>query len=62
MRVRTLHTSMNLLMEPDLYQRLKMTARMKKVTMSQIIRDGIRSELDKIDKENPNAIIIEGEG
>jgi hypothetical protein len=61
MRDRTLHTSLNFLVEPSLYNRLKMTAKMKKVPMSVIIRDGTRSELDKIDKENPNAIIIEGE-
>jgi hypothetical protein len=60
MRNRTLHTSLNFLIEPGLYQRLKMTARMKHIPMSQIIRDGIRSELDKIDKENPNAIITTG--
>ena len=61
MRNRTLHTSVNLLVEAELYQRLKMSAGVKKVPMSKIIRNGIRHELDKMDRENPNAIIIEGE-
>jgi hypothetical protein len=59
MRNRTLHTSVNLLVEPELYQRLKMSARLERTPMSKIIRNGIRSELDKMDRENPNAIIIE---
>ena len=61
MRTRTLHTSVNLLVEPELYQRLKMSAGLERIPMSIIIRNGIRSELDKMDRENPNAIIIEGE-
>jgi len=60
MRNRTYHTSVNLLMEPGLYQRLKMAARLKKISMSKIIRDGIRLILDKIDKEN-NAVIPGGQ-
>lgn len=60
MRDRTYHTSVNLLLEPGLYQRLKMSARLKKTPMSKIIRDGIRLILDKIDKEN-NAVIPGGQ-
>jgi hypothetical protein len=56
MRIRTLHTSVNLLMEPDLYQRLKMSARLKKISMSKIIREGTKLRLDQIDKEN-NAVM-----
>jgi predicted DNA-binding protein len=56
MRNRKLHTSINLLLEPEMYQRLKLTASVKKIPMSKIIRDGIKLKLDKIDKEN-NAVI-----
>ena len=60
MRDRKYHTSVNLLIEPGLYQRLKMAARLKKIPMSKIIRDGIRLILDKIDIEN-NAVIPGGQ-
>jgi hypothetical protein len=60
MRERTLHTSVNLLVEPELYQRLKMKSRLKHIPMSQIIREGANMRLDQMDRENPNAIIIEG--
>ena len=56
MRIRTYHTSINLLIEPGVYQRLKMIAKQKKTTMSKIIREGIKLRLDRIDKEN-NAVI-----
>ncbi|MFO7666926.1 MAG: ribbon-helix-helix domain-containing protein, partial [Desulfobacterales bacterium] len=59
-RNRTFHTSINLLIEPGLYQRLKMAARLKKIPMSRIIRDGIKLILAKIDKEN-NAVIQGGQ-
>jgi len=52
MRNRTLHTSVNLLIEPATYQRLKMTARLENISMSRIIRDGIKVRLDQIDKKN----------
>lgn len=61
MRTRILHTSLNLLVEPQLYQRLKMSARMKKIPMSKIIREGINLRLDQMDRENPNAIIVGGQ-
>jgi post-segregation antitoxin (ccd killing protein) len=60
MRTRTLHTSVNLLVEPELYQRLKVKSKLKNISMSQIIRQGIRLRLDQMDRENPNAIIIGG--
>lgn len=56
MRIRTLHTSVNLLMEPELYQRLKMSAKLKKIPMSKIIREGTKLRLDQIDIEN-NAVM-----
>jgi hypothetical protein len=52
MRKRTLHTSVNLLIEPNSYQRLKMAASLKKISMSQVIREGIALKLAQIDKEN----------
>ena len=55
MRNRTLHTSLNLLIEPSTYQRLKMIARLQKTTMSKLVRDGIKLILAQIDKEN-NAV------
>ncbi|MCK9390691.1 MAG: hypothetical protein M0Q01_03885 [Syntrophales bacterium] len=52
MRKRTLHTSVNLLIQPGLYQRLKMAATLKKTSMSKLIREGIKLRLDQIDKQN----------
>ena len=52
MRTRTLHTLLNLVVEPGLYQRLKMTAKLEKTPMSQIVREGIKLRLDQIDKKN----------
>lgn len=60
MRIRTFHTSINLLIEPVLYQRLKMAARLKKTSMSKLVREGIKLKLDQIDKGN-NAVIIGGQ-
>jgi hypothetical protein len=51
MRKRILHTSVNLLMEPDTYQRLKRAAKLKKIPMSKIIREGTKIRLDQIEKE-----------
>ena len=56
MRNRNYHTSLNLLIDPAAYQRLKMAATLKKTSMSKITREGINLRLDQIDKEN-NAII-----
>ncbi len=58
MRYRTYHTSVNLLIDPDSYSRLKKAKQLKKTSMSKIIRQGILLVLDKIDKEN-NAVVIE---
>jgi len=55
MKNRTYHTSINLLIEPATYVRLRMLAKEKGTSMSMIIRDGIRLILAQIDKEN-NAI------
>lgn len=51
MRNRTLHTSINLLVEAGLYQRLKMAAKVKKISMSKIVREGTKLILEKIEKE-----------
>jgi predicted HicB family RNase H-like nuclease len=56
MRNRNYHTSLNLLIEPAAYQRLKITATLKEVSMSKLIREGITLKLNQIDKEN-NAVI-----
>ncbi len=56
MKIRKLHTSFNLLIEPELYQNLKMAARLQHTPMSRIVREGIRLILAKIDKEN-NAVM-----
>jgi len=58
MRNRTFHTSINLLIEPDTYQRLKMIAGLQKTTMSKFIREGIKLRLAQHDKENNS--IVEG--
>jgi len=58
MRNRTFHTSINLLIEPDTYQRLKMIAGLQKTTMSKFIREGIKLRLAQYDKENNS--IVEG--
>lgn len=58
MRDRIYHTSVNLLLDPATYQRIKMIARLRKITMSKIIREGIKLFLAQYDKDN-NSIIIE---
>ena len=58
MRNRTFHTSINLLIEPSTYQRLKMIAGLQKTTMSKFIREGIKLRLAQYDKENNS--IVEG--
>lgn len=55
MRKRTYHTSMNLLLEPDMYVRIKMISNLEGIPMSQLIREGIQLKIDQIDKKN-NAI------
>lgn len=56
MRIRTLHTSINLLIEPSTYQRLKMIAGLQKTTMSKFIREGIKLRLAQYDKENNSMV------
>ena len=51
MRKRTFHTSVNLLIQPISYSRLKGAAAFKKTSMSKIIREGINLRLDQIDEE-----------
>lgn len=58
MRNRIYHTSINLLLDPATYQRIKMIARLRKITMSKIIREGIKLFLAQYDKEN-NSITVE---
>ena len=58
MRKRTFHTSVNLLVEPETYQRLKMVTKLEKTTMSRLIRGGINLKLAEIDKKN-DAVIQE---
>lgn len=60
MRKRTLHTSLNLLIEPHTYQRIKMIARLEKTPMSKFIREGINLRLAQYDKEN-NSIVTKEE-
>ena len=56
MRNRTFHTSINLLIEPDTYQRLKMIAGLQHTTMSKFIREGIKLRLAQYDKENNSMV------
>ncbi len=58
MRNRKFHTSINLLLQPDTYQRLKMIAGLQKTTMSKLVREGIKLRLAQYDKENNS--VIEG--
>jgi len=60
MRNRNFHTSINLLIEPDTYQRLKMIAGLEKTTMSKFIREGIKLRLAQYDKEN-NSMVTESQ-
>ncbi len=59
MKKRIFHTSVNLLIEPDTYQRLKMIAGLQKTTMSQFIREGINLRLAQYDKENNSVVTKE---
>ena len=51
MRNRTFHTSINLLIEAGLHQRLIWAAKQKKTSMSKIVREGIKIILAQIEKE-----------
>ncbi len=56
MRKRNFHTSINLLIEPAVYQQLKMIAGLQKTTMSKFIREGIKLRLAQYDKENNSMV------
>lgn len=58
MKKRRYHTPMNLLLEPYMYQRIKMISSLEGIPMSQLIREGIQLRIDQTDKKN-NAVIIE---
>lgn len=58
MRKRTFHTSMNLLLEPDMYVRIKMISSLEGIPMSKIIRESIKLWLARHDKEN-NSMTVE---
>lgn len=58
MRTRKYHTPMNLLLEPDMYVRIRLISSLKKISMSNIIRESIKLWLARYDKEN-NSIAIE---
>lgn len=58
MKNRRYHTQMNLLLEPDMYARIRMILTLEKISMSNIIRDSIELSLARYDKEN-NSITIE---
>ena len=49
MRARIFHTSINLLIDPATYQRLKAVAREARTSMARIIREGINMRLDQIE-------------
>ena len=49
---------MNLLLQPQMYQRIKMISSLEGIPMSQLIREGIQLRIDQTDKKN-NAVIIE---
>jgi len=59
MRKRTFHTSINLLLEPDMYQRIKMISGLEGIPMSELIREGIKLWLAKHDKENNSMVNYE---
>jgi hypothetical protein len=60
MQKKNYQTLINLVVEAGQYQRLRMIAKQKRTSMSQLIRDGIDLKLAQIDKET-NVIIIKGE-
>lgn len=56
MKNKMYHTSINLSIEAGVYQRLRMVAKLKKTSMSKLVRAGIRLKLEEIDKENNPSI------
>jgi len=59
MRNRNFHTPINLLVNPEMYSRLKMIARLEKTTMSKLVRTGIDLIIAQINEKN-KAIVIRG--
>ena len=49
MRARIFHTSINLLIDPATYQRLKAVAREARTSMARVIREGINIRQDQIE-------------
>lgn len=58
MKTRKYHTPMNLLLEPDMYLRIKMISTLEKISMSSIIRESIKLWLAQHEKEN-NSMTVE---
>ena len=52
---------MNLLLEPGMYVRIKMISGLKKISMSNIIRESIKLWLAQYDKENNSMVDNENE-
>lgn len=61
MKTRKYHTPMNLLLEPDMYIRIKMISAVAKISMSNIIREGIKLWLVQYDKKNNSMVDNENE-
>lgn len=61
MKTRKYHTPMNLLLEPDMYTRIRMISRLKKISMSNIIRESIKLWFARYDKENNSIVVDEKE-
>lgn len=52
MKKRNFDTPVSLLIETEVFERIKFIAEQRKISMSDIIRDGIKLKLAEIDKEN----------
>jgi hypothetical protein len=52
MKKRNYDTPVGLLVETEVFERIKFVAQQRKVSMSDIIRDGIKLKLAQIDEEN----------
>ena len=49
---------MTLLLKPDMYPRIKTISTLEKISMSELIREGISIKIDQIDTKN-NAMTVE---
>jgi hypothetical protein len=52
MKKRTYDTPVCLLLQTGIFDRIKFIAEQKKISMSNLIRDGIKLKLAQIDEEN----------